>query len=1021
MGMQVSANYIYFDPDGDLEGSSSYQWYIPDGFGKDTAIPGATSLTYTPVSSDVGKSLKFGVIPHAQTGASAGDELKAAYTVWSDGSVQFSDTSLNVLENSGSSNIAVSRSGSGTGAVSADYSVLTGTASADDDYLTVSGTLNWSDGDTADKYIPVTIVDDTLLEGTEDLSITLNGTLIATGTPSSFTLQIIDDDLPLATNVSISGSPDLQQTLTGTYDFTDPQNDPETGSTYQWFTAEDALASRDTIYGATATDYTLTVNELDELVSFCVTPSDGIMPGNQVCSNWTTPVTGNHPPTAGNVVLSGTLKQGYMLTASYTYSDIENDLEGNSSYAWYRDSDGDGGLGKATAITGATGSSYIIKPEDEGQYISFGVSPTAQTGTSPGTEFRSSAYGPVISNHPPTVTNVTFTGTLQTGGMLTGSYTYNDIDNDIEGNSTYAWYRYSDNTGSKGKAISGATGTSYTLTSEDEGQYIRFGVIPVAQTGDLLGSELRSSFADPVVVTTTTNSSDFDGDGNPDLLWRNPSTGENRLWLMDDATLTGTASIQGLEGNNWQLVGKNDFNADDKPDLLWRNTTTGVNAIWYMDGLNYLSYAYLPEETDQSWRMVATADFNADGKVDIIWRNSTTGDNRIWYLDNTTLLNTASLDAETELAWQIAAAADFNADGKPDLVWRNTTTGDNRIWLMDDDSLLSSESFTALADLDWQLVDAADFNADGNPDLVWRHVTTGVNALWYMNGTSYVSYAFLDEETDLNWQLAGQTTTTSTPPPVTTGNNDDFNADGKPDLLWRNYTSGQNAVWYMDNATRLGYDYLPQLADINWQLAGKADFDGDTKPDLLWRNAVTGDNVIWYMDGITQLSYAYLPAITDTTWQLVGIGDFNSDSKPDLVWRNYSSGDNAVWYMDGASQLGYDYFPALADLNWQINAVDDFNADGKPDLVWRNYASGDNAVWYMDNVTQLSYDYFPALGDINWQITGTGDFNTDDKPDLLWRNGATGDNVVWYLDGVNRLGYEYFPVLPGEDWRLVGR
>ncbi|WP_177428654.1 FG-GAP repeat protein, partial [Candidatus Venteria ishoeyi] len=102
--------------------------------------------------------------------------------------------------------------------------------------------------------------------------------------------------------------------------------------------------------------------------------------------------------------------------------------------------------------------------------------------------------------------------------------------------------------------------------------------------------------------------------------------------------------------------------------------------------------------------------------------------------------------------------------------------------------------------------------------LVWRHVTTGVNALWYMNSTSYVSYAFLDEETDLNWQLAGQTGTTTTPP-VTTGNNDDFNADGKPDLLWRNYTSGQNAVWYMDSATRLGYDYLPQLADINWQLA----------------------------------------------------------------------------------------------------------------------------------------------------------------------------------------------------------
>ena len=30
---------------------------------------------------------------------------------------------------------------------------------------------------------------------------------------------------------------------------------------------------------------------------------------------------------------------------------------------------------------------------------------------------------------------------------------------------------------------------------------------------------------------------------------------------------------------------------------------------------------------------------------------------------------------------------------------------------------------------------------------------------------------------------------------------------------------------------------------------GAADFDSDGKPDIVWRNSTTGQNVVWYMDG----------------------------------------------------------------------------------------------------------------------------------------------------------------------------
>ena len=45
-----------------------------------------------------------------------------------------------------------------------------------------------------------------------------------------------------------------------------------------------------------------------------------------------------------------------------------------------------------------------------------------------------------------------------------------------------------------------------------------------------------------------------------------------------------------------------------------------------------------------------------------------------------------------------------------------------------------------------------------------------------------------------------------------------------------------------------GADVLP-VGDPNWQIVGAADFDNDTQTDILWRNVSTGQNVLWFMNG----------------------------------------------------------------------------------------------------------------------------------------------------------------------------
>ena len=78
----------------------------------------------------------------------------------------------------------------------------------------------------------------------------------------------------------------------------------------------------------------------------------------------------------------------------------------------------------------------------------------------------------------------------------------------------------------------------------------------------------------------------------------------------------------------------------------------------------------------------------------------------------------------------------------------------------------------------------------------------------------------------------------------------------------------------------------PALADTNWAIVGTGDFNNDGKTDILWRNTSTGENYVWYMNGVRRIGRWYPSCLADTNWAIVGTGDFNGDGKTDILWRN---------------------------------------------------------------------------------------------------------------------------------------
>jgi hypothetical protein len=246
----------------------------------------------------------------------------------------------------------------------------------------------------------------------------------------------------------------------------------------------------------------------------------------------------------------------------------------------------------------------------------------------------------------------------------------------------------------------------------------------------------------------------------------------------------------------------------------------------------------------------------------------------------------------------------------------------------------------------------------------------------------------------------------------------DFNGDGASDIVWRNYATGQNYVWYMNGATQIGGVFLPSLTDMNWQIVGVGDFNADGSPDIVWRSTA-GTNYVWYMNGAVQIGGAWLPTLADTTWQIVGVGDFNADGSPDILWRNAVAGSDYVWYMNGAVQIGGAWLPTLSDTTWQIVGVGDFNADGSPDILWRNAIAGSDYVWYMSGAVQTGGAWLPSVADTTWQIVGVGDFNWDGSPDIVWRNAAAGSDYVWYMSGAVQTGGAWLPSVPDTNWAML--
>jgi hypothetical protein len=260
----------------------------------------------------------------------------------------------------------------------------------------------------------------------------------------------------------ISGTAQDGQTLTTT---TGTWSSPDAlAFQYQWQRCSSTGASCTSVTGAAASTYKLSSADVGDEITVVVSATDKESQTTQATARAVGPVAAPAPPGSTALpVISGTAQDGQTLsTTTGTWSSPDTLAFG---YQWQRCSS----TGTScTSVAGATASTYKLSSADFGGEVTVVVSATdKESQTTPAT---ARPVGPVLAPAAPTNSAVpVISGTVQDGQTLTTTNgTWSSPDALVFG---YQWQRCS-STGTSCASVTGATASSYKLSSADVGDEV---------------------------------------------------------------------------------------------------------------------------------------------------------------------------------------------------------------------------------------------------------------------------------------------------------------------------------------------------------------------------------------------------------------------------------------------------------------------------------------------------------------------------------------------------------------------
>ena len=257
-----------------------------------------------------------------------------------------------------------------------------------------------------------------------------------------------------------------------------------------------------------------------------------------------------------------------------------------------------------------------------------------------------------------------------------------------------------------------------------------------------------------------------------------PRAGTIQTWYMARALHIGSEYLVDSQSTNLvtiflprEIRATGDFDGDGHPDLLWHDSSSGGVGVWTLAGARRTSSVVVTDMAGSALSIVApkridgAADFDGDGQIDLLEEDTVNGGLQISTLTGWPPVASGNLalhDAISGLELSITpplsfgGLGDLDGNGQADILVHDASTGFVVVWLMNGPTRMSSEIIVEQANgggdsapPPWSIKSVGDFDGDRNTDLLFFNSSDSTMQIWFMRRIRRMGFAAVVEGASL--------------------------------------------------------------------------------------------------------------------------------------------------------------------------------------------------------------------------------------------------------------------------------